>query len=94
MKTIKAGNTAELEWLTSRFPDGEYADIKGMCKVVNRAEIAENDYSLTPGRYVGVEDQIDHDFDYETEMGIIKEELKELECRSQCIGRSNTNQFK
>ena len=49
-----------------------------MCKVVNRTEIADNDYSLTPGRYVGVEDQIDHDFDYGTEMGAIKEELKEL----------------
>jgi type I restriction enzyme M protein len=46
--------------------------------VVSRAEIANNDFSLTPGRYVGVEDQIDHDFDYETEMGIIKNELQEL----------------
>ena len=48
-----------------------------MCKVVNRAEIAGNDYE-TAGRYVGVEDQIDHDFDYESEMGIIKNELQEL----------------
>ncbi|MFT4800850.1 MAG: type I restriction enzyme M protein [Flavobacteriaceae bacterium] len=71
-------NTDELEWLTSRFPSAEYVDILGLCKVVNRTEIADNDYSLTPGRYVGVEDQIDHDFDYETEMGSIKEELKEL----------------
>ena len=46
--------------------------------MVNRAEIADNDYSLTPGRYVGVEDQIDYDFDFKTEMGIIKDELKEL----------------
>jgi type I restriction enzyme M protein len=71
-------NTTELEWLTSRFPDGEYVDILGLCKIANRAEIADNDYSLTPGRYVGVEDQINHDFDYESEMGIIKEELKKL----------------
>ena len=79
------GNTTELEWLTSRFPDGEYVDILGLCKVVNRAEIADNDYSLTPGRYVGVEDQIDHDFDYETEMGIIKEELKELNAEANVL---------
>ncbi|MDB4113742.1 type I restriction-modification system subunit M [Flavobacteriaceae bacterium] len=71
-------NTTELEWLTSRFPDGKYVDVLGLCKVANRDEIAGNDYSLTPGRYVGVEDQIDHDFDYETEMGIIKNEIKEL----------------
>jgi type I restriction enzyme M protein len=71
-------NTTELEWLTSRFPDGIYVDIEGLCKIANRAEIADNDYSLTPGRYVGVEDQIDPDFDYETEMGMIKMNLKEL----------------
>ncbi|MFH6767525.1 class I SAM-dependent DNA methyltransferase [Gaetbulibacter aquiaggeris] len=71
-------NTTELEWLTSRFPDGDYADVLGLCKVVNRAEIEANDYSLTPGRYVGIVDQIDHDFDYEIEMGIIKDELKIL----------------
>ena len=52
------GNTTELEWLTSRFPYGEYDDILGLCKVVNRAEISDNDYSLTPGRYVGVVDQM------------------------------------
>ena len=72
------GNTTELEWLTSRFPGAKYADVLGLCRVVNRAVIAENDYSLTPGRYVGVADQMDHDFDYETEMSEIKEELKEL----------------
>lgn len=71
-------NEEELEWLTSRFPDGKYVDVEGLCKVVNRAEIAENDYSLTPGRYVGVVDQIDPDFDYEVEMATIKEELKVL----------------
>ena len=72
------GNTTELKWLTSRFPDGEYTDILGLCKVVNRAEIADNDYSLTPGRFVGLADETDYDFDYKTEMGAIKEELKEL----------------
>ena len=49
----KEGKAEELEWLTSRFPDGVYADVKGLCKVVSQSEIAENDYSLTPGRYVG-----------------------------------------
>ena len=70
--------TKELEWLTSRFPDGVYADVKGLCKVVKRAEIAENDYSLTPGRYVGVVDQIDQDFDYVSSMANIKKELSDL----------------
>ena len=74
----KENKTDELQWLKSRFPDGIYTDVKGLCKVVNQAEIAENDYSLTPGRYVGVEDQIDEDFDYQSAMTSIKSELKDL----------------
>ncbi len=41
-------------WLLSRFPDGEYADVLGLCKAMTRQEIAANEYSLTPGRYVGI----------------------------------------
>jgi type I restriction enzyme M protein len=89
-------NISELEWLTSRFPDGKYVDILGLCKIANRAEIAENDYSLTPGRYVGVEDQIDHDFDYETEMGNIKTELKILNAEASVLAeqiQTNLNEL-
>ena len=45
---------AQVTWLQSRFPDGEFADVAGLCKVVSTEEIAAQDYSLTPGRYVGV----------------------------------------
>jgi type I restriction enzyme M protein len=89
-------NTTELEWLTSRFPDGKYVDILGFCKISNRAEIADNDYSLTPGRYVGVEDQIDYDFDYESEMGIIKDELQELNTEANILAaqiQTNLNEL-
>jgi type I restriction enzyme M protein len=41
-------------WLLSRFPDGLYVDVLGLCKAVKQKEIENNDYSLTPGRYVGV----------------------------------------
>lgn len=68
----------EWNWLHSRFPEGEYVDVPGLCKVVSRTEIAENDYSLTPGRYVGVAPQIDEDFDYEERMKEIKVELQGL----------------
>ena len=77
-KYTKEEKLEELDWLTSRFPDGVYADVKGLCKVVSQSEIAENDYSLTPGRYVGVVDQIDEDFDYKSAMANIKKELSDL----------------
>ncbi|WP_276133051.1 type I restriction-modification system subunit M [Polluticoccus soli] len=68
----------EYTWLMSRFPNGEYNDVPGLCKVVSRKTIAANDYSLTAGRYVGVASVIDEDFDYEERMGEIKYELQSL----------------
>lgn len=42
------------DWLTERFPDGTYRDVTGLCKLASLAEMAEQNYSLNPGRYVGV----------------------------------------
>ena len=44
---------AQGHWLLSRFPSGLYEDVPGLCKAVQREDIQTNDYSLTPGRYVG-----------------------------------------
>lgn len=41
-------------WLTERFPNGEYEDVTGLCKAATLEEMNEQDYSLNPGRYVGV----------------------------------------
>jgi type I restriction enzyme M protein len=45
---------AQGHWLLSRFSQGLYENVPGLCKAVSQQEIADNDYSLTPGRYVGV----------------------------------------
>ena len=45
---------AQVTWLQSRFPDARMEDVPGLCKVVGRDEIEGQDWSLTPGRYVGV----------------------------------------
>lgn len=42
------------QWLNDRFPDKKYEDVTGLCKAATLDEIAEQDYSLNPGRYVGV----------------------------------------
>jgi len=41
-------------WLQERFPGAKYEDVTGLCKLASLAEIKEQDYSLNPGRYVGV----------------------------------------
>ena len=45
---------SQRQWLTDRFPDGVYTDVTGLCKVASLDDIKEQDYSLNPGRYVGV----------------------------------------
>jgi type I restriction enzyme M protein len=68
----------QAHWLQSRFPDGMYKDVEGLCKVVTRKEISEKDYSLSPGRYVGVDVGTDEDFDYEERLKEIHIELEGL----------------
>ena len=63
-----------IEW----FPENKYVDVEGLCKIVELEEIEENDYSLTPGRYVGYSIQIDEDFDYQSRMKEIQSELSSL----------------
>lgn len=51
--------------MAEMFGSDGYRDIPGLCKVVSRAEIAEQDWSLNPGRYVGMvpgEEATDEDF--------------------------------
>jgi type I restriction enzyme M protein len=43
-----------IHWLQERFPKAEYEDVTGLCKLANQADVKEEDYSLNPGRYVGV----------------------------------------
>jgi type I restriction enzyme M protein len=66
-------------WLQERFPDAELRDVPGLVKLVSREEIAANDASLTPGRYVGVApEEVDGDFDFEATLRDIHVELKGL----------------
>jgi len=74
--------------LLENFPDNKYQDIEGLCKIVDREEVAENDYSLTPGRYVGYSIQIDEDFDYQKRMREIKEDLSSLNSSATNLMRS------
>ena len=54
-KTL-ADRIADVTWLNERFPEGVYADVAGLCKLASQEDIKDQDYSLTPGRYVGVEE--------------------------------------
>jgi type I restriction enzyme M protein len=45
---------SQIDWLKERFPNGMYEDVTGLCKSATTKDLEEQDYSLNPGRYVGV----------------------------------------
>ena len=66
-------------WLLSRFPEGKLRDVEGLVKLVDIKTIEAADWSLTPGRYVGVApEEVDEDFDFEEALRDIHIELQGL----------------
>lgn len=69
----------QAHWLLSRFPDAVFVPVPGLCRVVDISEIKATDWSLTPGRYVGIAPtEIDEDFDFEQALRDIHVELADL----------------
>lgn len=60
------------------FVDGTPEDVKGYCAAVTTDEIAKQGYILTPGRYVGIEEQEDDGEPFEEKMGRLTAELSDL----------------
>lgn len=56
--------------------DGQYEDVAGFCASAPISKVAELDYVLTPGRYVGLPDDED-DFDFKERFMALKAELEE-----------------
>lgn len=64
------------------FQEGTLEDVKGFCAVVETADIAKQDYILTPGRYVGIEEKEDDGEPFEEKMGRLTSELSEMFAKS------------
>ena len=60
------------------FVSGTLEPVKGFCAVAATPDIAKQDYILTPGRYVGIEEQEDDDEPFEEKMHRLTSELSEL----------------
>ncbi len=60
------------------YTDGALEDIKGYCAVKDTNDIAEQDYILTPGRYVGIEEQEDDGEPFEEKMARLTSELSAM----------------
>jgi type I restriction enzyme M protein len=73
----------EYFWLYTKFGEGRYRDIAGLCKVEDISVILdEKGSSLTPGAYVGVAPIEDDGVDFEERMSEIHKELSSLQAES------------
>ena len=60
------------------FQEGKLEDVKGFCSVATLEDIAKQDYILTPGRYVGIEEQEDDNEPFDEKMTRLTSELSDL----------------
>lgn len=88
------GVAKEANWLKEKFGDGKYKDILGLCKIASRAEIAEKNYSLTPGAYVGVAPVEDDGVDFADRMAEIHQELLKLQDESNALMKTISKNMK
>lgn len=63
-ETSKISHTYQ-EWKKA---EGNHQDIQGFCKSANLADIAKHNYVLTPGRYVGIPDELEDAVSFEERM--------------------------
>ena len=84
----------QAKWLQERFPDAELRDVEGLVKLVDRSEIEKHDWSLTPGRYVGVvPEEEDKDFDFEEKLREIHIELDNLNAEASILAAALKHNF-
>ena len=76
-----------IQWLQDRFPKAQYEDVTGLCKLATRAEVEEQDWSLNPGRYVGVVIEEDGKTEEEFIAGLLEmnDELTRLNAEARAL---------
>lgn len=74
--------------------DGDYEDIAGYCKSATLKDIKDNDYVLTPGRYVGVAEEEDDGIPFEEKMRTLTQLLKEQMTQSEQLDKDITENLK
>lgn len=64
------------------FQNGTLEEKKGFCAIATIEDIAKQDYILTPGRYVGIEDKEDDGEPFEEKMTRLTSELSDMFAKS------------
>ena len=82
LRELTEGDIRKIADTYTAFVDGNLEDVKGYCAVADTAEIEKQDYILTPGRYVGIEEQEDDGEPFEEKMDRLTSELSEMFAKS------------
>lgn len=81
--------------LKEKFPERKYVDVPGLCKVATIKEVEAQGWGLNPGRYVGVADREEEDFDFKERVEELNEELEVLNSEARELeGRITENVVK
>jgi len=81
--------------LTGRFPDGEYVDVPGLCKIASRTEIEAQGWSLNLGRYTGTAAVDDAGEDFADRLASLYDEFARASAtRQTCCAPRSTRQSK
>lgn len=81
------------ELLHEHFADGNYVDVPGLCKVATLNEIEAQGWSLNPGRYVGIEDDIYSEEDFLESFSSLHKELRKLNKQAGILERAIEENF-
>ena len=82
LRMLTDADIQELAKTFESYENGTLEDVKGFCAVATTAQIAEQDYILTPGRYVGIEEQEDDGEPFDEKMERLTIELSALFAKS------------
>ena len=82
LRELTEEDIAKIADTYNAYADGTLEAVKGFCAVVTTEEIAKQDYILTPGRYVGIEEQQEDGEPFEEKMARLTGELSELFAQS------------
>jgi type I restriction enzyme M protein len=81
---VETANGSE-DMIKEKFPESKYGDIPGLCRVVLVEEIEAQGWSLNPGRYVGVTEKDEDEFDFIEKLTELNAEFESLNLEARDI---------
>lgn len=93
-RDLSDADIAEIAGTFAKFQAGKLKNIEGYCAVADLEEIKRQNYILTPGRYVGLEEEEEDDEPFEEKMERLTAELGEFFNESRRLEKEIRKQLK